>query len=70
MNSPDSSASAPRRAAETAIELALENIARILTMPLPSPDDPSPEARLIRDLILSVAEVVIANSRTALGALH
>jgi hypothetical protein len=70
MNSPDSSASAPRGVAETAIELALENIARILTMPLPSPDDLSPEARLIRDLILSVAEVVIAKSRTALGGLH
>jgi hypothetical protein len=52
------------------MELALENMARILTMPLPPANDTSPEARLIRDLILPVAEVVVAHSRVPFWTLH
>jgi hypothetical protein len=50
--------------------LALENMARILTMPRPPKNDLSVEAQLIRDLILSVAEVAIANAREPIRTLH
>jgi hypothetical protein len=50
--------------------LALENMARILTMPLPPKNDLSAEAQLIRDLILSAAEVAITNAREPIRTLQ
>jgi hypothetical protein len=45
--------------AELALNLAMENAMRILSMPVPSPNDTSPEAQLVRALMLAVADVVL-----------
>jgi hypothetical protein len=50
------------------LNLAMDNMMRILAMPVPSPNDTSPEAQLVRALMLAVADVV--PNHAALGAVH
>lgn len=49
---------------------ALDNMAAILTIPAPEPCDQTPEAQLVRALMLAVAEVPLAHARLALGTVH
>lgn len=44
------------------LNLAMDNMMRILAMPVPEPNDTSPAAQLTRALILAVADVAIAHS--------
>ena len=66
------------RAVEPATEVArqvVDNIMRILAMPVPSPNDTSTEAQLTRALILAVADVVLDHAGAmreiaAFGTVH
>jgi hypothetical protein len=47
---------------------AQDAVAALLTLPLPSGQ--SPEAKFVRELMLAVAEVVLAHAREPAGTVH
>jgi hypothetical protein len=46
------------------LNLAMDNAMRILSMPLPEPNDTSPAAKLVRALMTAVSDAVIAQAET------